>query len=359
MKDENKTKKQLLAELTEMRHRITILEELEARRKRTEEALRESEARYRSLFENTGTATFVTEEDMTISEVNKRAVELSGYEEQELSNRMKTTDFVAQEHLEMIRKYHLSRRKEIDESPDEYEFNQVDGHGKVKNVLIQVGMIPGTKESIASIIDITPLKQTQEELRESEGRFRTLFQNAPIGIGLATLDGHILDGNDAITEIFGYSKKELEEINLRDVYLDPKERSLMFESYRAQGCIRNYEVKLKHKDGAPFDASVTVIPFTHCGEDVHLTVIEDIRDRKRAEEEREQLITELRAALSKVKTLSGMLPICATCKKIRDDKGYWRQVESYIRDHSDVRFSHGICPECIKELYPDYGKNRL
>ena len=58
--------------------------------------------------------------------------------------------------------------------------------------------------------------------------------------------------------------------------------------------------------------------------------------------------------LEKVKTLHGMLPICASCKKIRNDTGYWEQVEVYIRDHSDVQFSHGLCPGCFKELYPDY-----
>ena len=57
---------------------------------------------------------------------------------------------------------------------------------------------------------------------------------------------------------------------------------------------------------------------------------------------------------SKNKTLHGMLPICASCKKIRNDKGYWEQVEVYIRDHSDVQFSHGLCPSCFKELYPGY-----
>ena len=58
---------------------------------------------------------------------------------------------------------------------------------------------------------------------------------------------------------------------------------------------------------------------------------------------------ELEDALAKVKTLSGMLPICASCKKIRDDKGYWMQIESYVRDHSEAEFSHGVCPECAKK----------
>lgn len=79
----------------------------------------------------------------------------------------------------------------------------------------------------------------------------------------------------------------------------------------------------------------------------------DITERKQIELERERLIIELQTALEQVKRLSGLLPICASCKKIRDDRGYWQQVEVYIRDHSDVEFSHGICPDCMAELYPE------
>ena len=77
---------------------------------------------------------------------------------------------------------------------------------------------------------------------------------------------------------------------------------------------------------------------------------EEIAERKKIEKERELLIRELKELLANVKTLKGMLPICARCKKIRDDKGYWKQVEEYIRDHSEVEFSHGLCPECLKEM---------
>jgi len=79
----------------------------------------------------------------------------------------------------------------------------------------------------------------------------------------------------------------------------------------------------------------------------------DITDRKQAEEQRERLLHELQEALAQVKQLRGMLPICAGCKKIRDDSGYWQQIESYIHAHADVEFSHGLCPDCIKKLYPD------
>ena len=79
----------------------------------------------------------------------------------------------------------------------------------------------------------------------------------------------------------------------------------------------------------------------------------DVTDRHRAETERERLIQELQTALAKVKLLSGLLPICAGCKKIRDDQGYWRQVESYIQKRSEATFTHGMCPECSHQLYPE------
>ena len=79
----------------------------------------------------------------------------------------------------------------------------------------------------------------------------------------------------------------------------------------------------------------------------------NISKRKQAEKEREKLITELKDAANKIKTLRGLLPICSNCKKIRDDKGYWKQIESYISDHSEAEFTHGICPKCAKKFYPD------
>lgn len=73
-----------------------------------------------------------------------------------------------------------------------------------------------------------------------------------------------------------------------------------------------------------------------------------------AAEQQAELVTKLRQALAEVKTLSGLLPICSSCKKIRDDKGYWNQIESYISKHSGVDFTHGICPDCVKKLYPQF-----
>jgi PAS domain S-box-containing protein len=82
-------------------------------------------------------------------------------------------------------------------------------------------------------------------------------------------------------------------------------------------------------------------------------ISKDITDRKRVEQDRESLIQELQAALAQVRTLSGLLPICASCKNIRDDQGYWIQIETYLHNHSGADFTHGICPDCQKRLYPE------
>ncbi len=99
----------------------------------------------------------------------------------------------------------------------------------------------------------------------------------------------------------------------------------------------------------PIDTGKLLAALDKCAE-----IVEYRRAHKRFLAEREKLIADLQGALSKVKLLSGFLPICASCKKIRNDKGYWTQVEEYIRDHSEAEFSHGLCPECAKRIYPQY-----
>lgn len=87
-----------------------------------------------------------------------------------------------------------------------------------------------------------------------------------------------------------------------------------------------------------------------------IETLQDITERKRIEEERERLNIELKEALEKIKTLTGLIPICAGCKKIRDDKGYWNQLEQYVEEHSDAVFSHGLCPECFQKYFPEAAK---
>lgn len=109
------------------------------------------------------------------------------------------------------------------------------------------------------------------------------------------------------------------------------------------------------RDGSFLPVSYVTAPIRE-GDRVVAAVIafQDITLRQMIEEERERLIEELKDALENVKTLKGMLPICASCKRIRDDTGYWNQIEAYVRDHTEAEFSHGICPECAQKIYPKY-----
>lgn len=111
------------------------------------------------------------------------------------------------------------------------------------------------------------------------------------------------------------------------------------------------------RDGSLFPVSMISAPLVEDGQVVSsITAFRDVSEHKRLEQERENIIVELQKALIEIKTLQGILPICSYCKKIRDDKGAWMQIESYISKRTDAQFSHGICSECAKKEFPQYFK---
>jgi hypothetical protein len=120
-----------------------------------------------------------------------------------------------------------------------------------------------------------------------------------------------------------------------------------------------YDMRIVGPDDTPLWLAVSAKRVQWQGGPATLSLMIDITRRKQLEEERERMIGELQRALSEVKTLSGLLPICASCKKIRDDQGYWNQIEIYIKNHSQATFTHGICPECMKKLYPEVHEKML
>ncbi|MFQ6052136.1 MAG: PAS domain S-box protein [Candidatus Hydrothermarchaeota archaeon] len=141
-------------------------------RKLSEEALRESEEKYRAIFESTGTATVIIEEDTTLSMVNSQFEELSGYSREEIEGKKSWTEFVLKDDLEKMKEYHRLRRIDEDAAPRNYEFRFIDRHGRIKDIFLTVAMIPGTKKSVASLLDVTERKRAEKELKASKEKLR-------------------------------------------------------------------------------------------------------------------------------------------------------------------------------------------
>lgn len=179
MSDIKKSKNELIEELHALRCRVDEYKVLYAERQAAQKALADSEQRYRSVFENTGTATIIIENDMTISMVNAKFESLTGYSKKEIRNKMKWTDFVAEEDLERMKRYHVKRRKDRSLAPTEYECRVHNRFNEYKDMYVRIDMISGTLSSVGSFNDITAFKQTEKALIESERKLSKLMGNLP------------------------------------------------------------------------------------------------------------------------------------------------------------------------------------
>jgi PAS domain S-box-containing protein len=210
----------------------------------------------------------------------------------------------------------------------------------------------------------------ERELREAKGRRerKLAVQNvsylAAIGdsaeeaiIG-QDMQGTITTWNLGAGRLYGYPAAEAigqPALMIVPPSLHKESGDLLKKLWRAE-LVEPLETERRRKDGAPVNVcdTMSVIRDT-AGHIIGASSIAyDITERKKIEAERTQLITHLNETLSKVKTLSGLLPICASCKKIRDDHGYWQKLETFVHEHSEAEFSHSICPDCMRLLYPEF-----
>ncbi|MBX7255397.1 MAG: PAS domain S-box protein [Candidatus Hydrogenedentes bacterium] len=203
-------------------------------------------------------------------------------------------------------------------------------------------------------------RQAADERRaETEAKLSSIITYAGYGILSFDANGVVDSVNPAAATMFGYAPGEMTNRSIEGLidpsyradykdylisYLDNDQRNIVQQDIEVLGL---------RKNGSTFPMEINVNEVPSGRGILFIALVRDVTERSRVEQERVKLIGELKEALAQVKTLRGLIPICASCKKIRDDQGYWEQIEVYIHNHSDAEFSHGFCPECLGRLYPD------
>ena len=212
--------------------------------------------------------------------------------------------------------------------------------------------------SVADMVAVAiERKQVENALRLSEERYRRIITTVREGIVILDTDNRITYANAHLSEMLGYPPAELTGLSFESLLFEEDRQNFRArQDERKQGKNEQFERRFRSSNGEERWAIVSASPVTdgkgnYAGA---LSSITDISDRKQAETALREKNRELENAMRQIKTLRGIVPICMGCKKIRDDNGYWNQVEVYVRKHTEAEFSHGLCPECMEKMYPEY-----
>jgi PAS domain S-box-containing protein/putative nucleotidyltransferase with HDIG domain len=268
------------------------------KRKQAQDALCESEAKYRATFESTGTAMVIIEEDTTLSMVNGQFEELCGYSREEIEGTKTWKEFVVKEDLERMKAYHDARRAEGGQAPVSYEFRLVARDGGIRDIFLTNGIIPGTKRSISSLSDITELKRTEEALQQSKERYRGIVQYQTEGITRWLPDGTLTFVNDAYCSYYGKSRDELIGTHWTEAVAQADREEMLAYAERLRNMVMqgNPVLTTEHRevaaggeirwtqwsDHAIFDEKGNLVEFQSSGR--------DITERKSAQEKERRLL---------------------------------------------------------------------
>jgi PAS domain S-box-containing protein len=219
----------------------------------------------------------------------------------------------------------------------------------MKNTDYHIGMVAETP-LMPEIIKDAPAEAAQDAL----SIVFDAVNSAVSGLIITDLDGKIRFANTAFCKMFEYSSAQVIGKQAMDLFVGKEIRNFA-DLITIIDISKDDMVELTVRCGEnrKFVVEVAASSVTSSSGAVvgRMASFVDITRRKEVEAEKDNLISKLHDALRRIRTLRGIIPICAACKKIRDDQGIWNQIESYIRDHSDADFSHSICPECSKKLY--------
>ena len=245
--------------------------------------------------------------------------------------------------------------------PKELEVQTVQGQWYTLRILPYRTRAHVIKGAVINFVDITEARQDREELHETQAILNAALENNRVGIVLADApNGTVRYVNDAGLKILGGNRKEIAAGIEIDQYLNgwqpstpsgepgvPKYPALSSTILFEEGCTQEFLIRNSTDEERYVLTNSSAICNASGEVAVGIILFTDITERWRAEEA-------LKNALEDIKILRGIIPICSGCKKVRDDQGYWNQLEAYLSSHTDAQFSHGMCPDCLKTLYPEY-----
>ncbi len=201
---------------------------------------------------------------------------------------------------------------------------------------------------------LVELRKTVANLQDAHERALKVFEFSNDAIVVFDVaSDEIIDVNPRACAMLGYTREELLETPVSAMHPGEMSRFAEFaQGVAEQGHGWTNELTCMTKDQRKLPAEISASVVTLTGRHCLVAMVRDISERRRVELEREQLVAELSEALANVKTLSGLLPICAGCKKMRDEAGRWHPLEQYISERSSAEFTHGLCQPCSEQLYP-------
>jgi PAS domain S-box-containing protein len=323
-------------------HALTIFLDVTERR-RGEAILRE----YREALESSEEMIAIFDRDRVLRTVNEAFLEMRGLERRDVLGRP-ASEVLGASAFGRI-EAHLSRC--FGGETVELETRLVHPQRGIRNHVVRYYPVRSPTGDVDRVVEMV---RDVTEFRRAEKEKDLVFRHSIDPMCVAGLDGYFREMNPAWEKVLGWSIEELRSKPWLE-FVHPEDREATAEAgehlLAGKPMIR-FENRYIRKDGTYRWLSWNSFPDVRRGE--IFAVARDITAQKSMEAEREKLIAELQKALDQVRKLSGLLPICANCKKIRDDGGYWHQVESYVKARTDVEFSHGLCPECFQDLYPDY-----